>query len=170
VTIPSGQGDDTWARGQAHARVRNAVRAIMDREESGLGLLLAGPGVVTAAAGTPGVVDPVTFATLASAHAQAAQALAPLVAGTEFSHLVQEGLRSRIVLTALDGDHLLALLTSHDTERGPCASHRGPDVTELDDALAHLRAQGGGMRGGRVGLSWAQAAETHIDRVFREGR
>jgi hypothetical protein len=142
----------------------------MDREESGLGLLLAGPGVVSAAAGNPGVVDPVTFAALASAHAQAAQALAPLVAGAEFSHLVQEGLRSRIVLTALDGDHLLALLTSHDTEQGPWASHQGPDVTELDDALAHLRSQGGGTRGGRVGLSWAQAAETHIDRVFREGR
>lgn len=161
---------DPRTRGEAHARVRGAVRAIMEREGSGLGLLLDGPGVVSAAAGNPGAVDPVTFAALASAHAQAAGALAPLVAGTEFSYLVQEGLQSRIVLTSLEGDHLLALLTSFDVERGDHASQPGPDVTELDQALVNLRSLGGDTRDGGVGRSWVEAAETHIDRVFREER
>ena len=170
MTHPPHERSDSRARGEAHARVRRAVREIMEREGSSLGLLLDGPGVVSAAAGSPGSVDPVGFAVLASAHAQAAGALAPLVAGAEFSYLVQEGLQSRIVLTPLDGDHLLALLTSHDIERGPRASQSGPDVTELDQTLVNLRSLGGGTRSGGVGRSWVQAAETHIDRVFREGR
>jgi predicted regulator of Ras-like GTPase activity (Roadblock/LC7/MglB family) len=135
-----------------------------------MGLLLNGSGVVSAAAGNPGVVDPVTFASLASAYALAAGALAPLAAGAEFSQLVQEGHRSRIVLAPVGGDGVLALLTSDDAHGGLRAVEGGPDVTELNQALAGLRSLAGDEGRGGVGSSWVQAAESQIDRIFRGGR
>ncbi len=158
------------SRGEAHSQVRSAVRSIVERGEWRIGLLLEEAGVVSAAAGNPGDLEPVAFAVLASAHIQAARALAPLAVETELSRLVQEGHRSRIVLAPVGGDRVLALLTSHDIAGGLRAPERGPDVSELDQALAALHAWGGGARREGVGVTWVEAAESQIDQVFREGR
>jgi hypothetical protein len=170
VTASGEVGPRGRSRGEAHSRVRSAVRSIVERTGCGLGLLLEEGGVVSAAAGNPGSMDPVTFAVLASAHVQAARALAPLAVGTELSRLAQEGRRSRIALVPVGGDRVLALLSSHDIEGGLPAPERGPDVSELDQALAALHAWGGGVRREGVGVTWVEAAESQIDQVFREGR
>jgi hypothetical protein len=170
VTEPPNQTGGRSATGEAQARVRAAVRRIVERERGQLGLLLDGSGAVTAAWGNPAAVDPVTFASLATAHALCAQTLAPLTTGAEFSEFVQEGARSAVVLTPVGPGGVLALLFAREGQDRSGNRMGRPDMVELGEALASLHAQVGEASGGRVGGAWVEAAEDRIDRIFREGR
>lgn len=154
--------------GKARAAVRAAVADAVLAEDARLGLLFDRSGIVSATAGEPGELDPVTFASLASAQTLAALDLAPLVGGAEFTHLLQVGRRASMALVSLADGGVLALL--HETERtkGALRPGRVPDVSGLNAAVRALaveeRAAGAGS--GDLDQSWVRAAEGEIDRIF----
>lgn len=162
-------------RGVAEARLRTSVRGAVAQEGARVGFLLDSSGMVSAAGGNPGAVDPASFVSLASAQLDAARHLAPIASGGDLTQLVQEGGRSRLVLSAIHGERTLALLYDHVPD------HRGgtlitgamgpggyPDVTEVDQAAMAL--QGGATddseSDGSLGEGWSREAEGEVDRVF----
>lgn len=151
--------------GAARARVRGALKALVRADGARFGLLLEDSGIVSAAAGSPGHTDPVSFGSLASAYAAAASDLAPAVGGGGFSQLLQTGASSRIRLLPLPAGRAAVLL--HDVSAGEVEPPL-PSTKELSQAIEALAGSETRAEGRRVGRDWVQAAETEIDRIFRE--
>lgn len=150
-------------------RLRSAMERLVRDDGARVGFVLDGSGHVTAAAGHPGELDPVGFAALAAAQAWAAQDLAPIVAGVEFSGLFQCGRGTTVALHALAGDRLLALLYDHAAGEARPAAWMVPDVTEVSRAVVEFDGWNAeaGSGPGRQRDDWAREAEDRIDRIFK---
>jgi hypothetical protein len=154
---------------RSQRRVRSEVDRIVRGDGARVGFVLDGAGRVAAAAGNPGDLDPVSFAALAAAHAWAAQDLAPIAAGVEFSQLFQEGRSTTVVLSALAGDRVLALLYDHVGTGAGDDPWKMPDLGELARAVVAMdeSAARAGTSSKGAGGEWVEAAEDQIDRIFR---
>lgn len=169
-------GDMAPEPGRAEARVRAAVQAVVRREEARVGFLFDGAGMVHAAGGNPGSLEPTTFVPLVFAQFEAARDLAPVATGGDLLQLAQEGGQSRCILSALPDDRTLALLyddvgASEDRVELPArAVRRTPDLSEVSEAtraLSLARAAGGSRSDRALAKDWTSEAEGQIDRIFR---
>lgn len=162
--------------GRAEAHVRSAVQSAVRREGARVGFLFDGAGMVTAAGGNPGSLEPTTFVSLVFAQFEAARDLAPVATGGDLTQLAQEGGRSRCILSAMPGDRTLALLyddvgAGADRKELPArAVRRTPSVNDVSEAVRALqRARPDGRRTSKGSLAkgWTREAESQIDRIFR---
>jgi hypothetical protein len=151
-------------------RFRASVEAIAKRARARATFLVSDTGMVRVRAGSGTGLDVDSFVSLVSAQASAARALAPLVAGREFSGFVQEGRGATVEVTAFDAGWML--VTLHDGSPDPGArTHRGgEEVAGLKRAIeVEVQEAIGGGDGARVGQPWADEAEARIDRIFGGG-
>lgn len=153
--------------GEVRAAVREALRELLEEDGAEFCLLLEGSGIVSAAAGSPGSTDPVTFGSLASAYVAAVSDLAPAVGGGRFSQLLQTGSRSRIRLLPMPAGRAVVLLRRHEVGADGVDPPR-PNCRPLETAIRNLAALESQSEPRRVGREWIRAAEHEIDRIFRE--
>ncbi len=138
-----------------------------------MGFLFDDSGMVSAAGGNPGDLEPTSFVSLSFAQFAAARDLAPEATGGELSRLAQVGGRCRFVLSSIFGGRTLALLFDdapealHDTRKGGSSGPGSyPDVMDVDRAAQAL-SEAGSRRVEGLGVNWSRDAEGEIDRIFK---
>ncbi|TVP55634.1 MAG: hypothetical protein EA351_10275 [Gemmatimonadales bacterium] len=160
-------------RGVPEARLRTSVRDTVQREGARVGFLFDDSGMVSAAGGNPGDLEPTSFVSLSFAQFAAARDLAPEATGGELSRLAQAGGRCRFVLSSIFGGRTLALLFDDGAEmsddrrtRGSTRPGRYPDVKDVEKAAQAL-SEAGASRVEGLGVNWSRDAEGEIDRIFK---
>ncbi len=151
-------------------RFRGPVEAIATRARARAAFLVTDTGMVRVRAGSGAGIDEDSFVSLVSAQASAVRALAPLVAGREFSGFVQEGRGATVEVTAFEAGWMLVTLHDGSPRRGARTQRGGDEVAGLRRAIEEEREEaqrGSGPAG--VGRPWADEAEARIDRIFGGG-
>jgi hypothetical protein len=152
----------------ADARVRLEVERMVDRLEARAGYLVSDSGIVSAAAGDSSEVDAPTVVSLIAAQTSAAAALASLVCGREFSEFLQQGVHSAVFVRGFRGGWIIALLFDRPDLRLSHLHRSDEHVRGLEEAIEQLLESSSRGTAAGVGGSWADEAESRIDRIFRE--
>jgi predicted regulator of Ras-like GTPase activity (Roadblock/LC7/MglB family) len=161
--------------GEGEALLRSAVRDAVHRGGARVGFLLDPAGMVSAAAGNPGSLEPTSFVSLAAAQFTAAQDLASTANRGDLTQLVQEGAASRTLLASIHGGRALVLLYDLSETRGTRGwitatehSRRTTEVMDVDQTAKAMGTDSGGSEPGArsLGDHWSEDAEGEIDRVF----
>jgi hypothetical protein len=152
----------------SQARVRLEVHRVVERLGARAGYVVSDSGIVSASAGDALGVDAPTVVSLVSAQTSAAAALASLVCGREFSEFLQQGANSAVFVRGFRGGWIIALLFDRADVR-PSHHDRSEDhVRGLEEAIEQLLDSSTRGTASGVGGSWADEAESRIDRIFRE--
>ena len=129
-------------------------------------LLVDRGGPVLSGAGSPGDVDPLSLASVASAHFSASAQLASRLGGGEFTTLLHRGGRRSVLLVDVGGVAVLTALFGEGLPSERTVREAGGVAAQLEEPTRGLVS--GGKPGGGISMEWVTAAEREIDRIFRD--
>ena len=141
----------------------------LDTSDAELAMVIDPVGHVLVAAGNPGRVDPVGFASVCAAHFEANLQLASLVGEPEFRTLLHQGEQASIYIAAVGGA-VLAVVYDGARPLGEVGPEAAALTERVESPIRELIAESGGDgKSDPLSPDWVEAVESEIERVFKEG-